>query len=163
AGAGRGMKILFVTDRRVKAGSVQAVARYVRARDELGHTVAPYGPPRPAFPRGRLTTGVGALYPVVLLLRSAPRPLSRPQPARPLTGVPRRGRAILDADGMYSARVEVNGYDRNHANESERREWLAYYEQLADKILQPTFAPLEPGARALPFYGYDPAAQAEPP
>ena len=49
------MKILFVTDRRVNAGSIQAVAGYVRAGDELGHTVAVYGPPDPRSP------GAGAL------------------------------------------------------------------------------------------------------
>ena len=34
------MKILFVTDRRVNAGSIQAVAGYVRAGDRCGHTFA---------------------------------------------------------------------------------------------------------------------------
>src|SRR5216683_1231265 len=125
---GRGMKILFVTDQRVNAGSIQALASYVRAGDALGHTIA-----------------VDGL-----------------QLVRVLSAVPRHRRAILDADGMYNPLVEVDGYDRNHASERERGQWIAYYEQLADTILQPTFMPLQPGVRSLLFYGYDPAAELGP-
>jgi hypothetical protein len=63
---------------------------------------------------------------------------------------------------MYNPLVEVDGYDRNHASERERGQWIAYYEQLADTILQPTFMPLQPGVRSLLFYGYDPAAELAP-
>src|SRR5262249_55010736 len=53
----------------------------------------------------------------------------------------------------------VDGYDRNHAQEHDRSDWLACYDRLADKILQPTFEPREPSVRGLPFYGYDPASK----
>ncbi len=153
------MKILFVTDRRVNAGSIQAVAGYVRAGDELGHTIAVYGPSDPRFPGVRASTNVRAFDYVVFLFESKLRWLSGLQLANLLAGVPRQRRAILDADGMYNRLTCVEGYDHNHAGERERAEWLAYYERLADKIMQPTFASLETGVVPLPFYGYDPAAR----
>jgi hypothetical protein len=156
------MKILFVTDRRVNAGSIQAVAGYVRAGDELGHTIAVYGPPDPRYPGVRASADPRAFDFVVFLFESKLRWLSGLQLASLLAAVPRCRRAVLDADGMYNRVTCVDGYDRNHAGESERAEWLAYYGHLADKVMQPTFAPAEPGVLALPFYGYDPAAQVGP-
>jgi hypothetical protein len=153
------MKILFVTDRRVNAGSIQAVASYVRAGDELGHAIAVYGPPDPSFPGVRFSIELSDVDQVVFVFESSLRWLSGLQLVRILSSVPRHRRAILDADGMYNRRIAIDGYDRNHASERERSEWLAYYERLADRILQPTFAPLEPGVRPLLFYGFDPAAQ----
>jgi len=35
------MNILFMMDKRANAGSIQAVACYVRAGDEFGHTIDP--------------------------------------------------------------------------------------------------------------------------
>src|SRR5262249_40310352 len=61
-------------------------------------------------------------------------------------------------DGMYNQPLILERYDRNHANERERAEWLAYYAELADRILQPTFTPREPRVEPLLFYGYDPDA-----
>jgi hypothetical protein len=156
------MKILFVTDRRVNAGSIQAVAGYVRAGDALGHTVAVYGPPDPRFPGVRASADPRGFDFFVFLFESKLRWLSGLQLASLLSSVPRRRRAVLDADGMYNRVTCVNGYDRNHAGERERAEWLAYYGHLADKVMQPTFAPAEPGVLALPFYGYEPAAQVGP-
>jgi hypothetical protein len=153
------MKILFVTDRRVNAGSIQAVAGYVRAGDELGHTVAVYGPPDPRYPGVRASGEAGAFDFVVFLFESKLRWLSGLQLAALLRAVPRRRRAILDADGMYNPVTSVDGYDHNHAGEPQRAEWPAYYAHLADKVMQPTFAPEGPGVRSLPFYGYDPSAQ----
>jgi hypothetical protein len=153
------VKILFVTDRRVDAGSIQAVAAYVCAGDALGHTLAVYGHPDPRFPGLRASTDAAAFDRVLFLFESKLRWLSGLRLAHILSGVPRARRAILDADGMYNARIVVDGYDRNHASEQERSEWLAYYERLADKVMQPTFAPLQAGVVGLPFYGYDPAAE----
>jgi hypothetical protein len=154
------MKILFVTDRRLNAGSIQAVAGYVRAGDELGHTVAVYGPPDPRCPGVRTSVDPGAFDFAVFLFESKLRWLSGLQLASLLTAVPRRRRAVLDADGMSNRVTCVDGYDRNHAGEPERAEWLAWYGHLADKVMQPTFAPEGPGVLPLPFYGYDPAARA---
>jgi hypothetical protein len=153
------MKILFVTDRRVNAGSIQAVAGYVRAGDELGHTIAVYGTPDPRYPGVRASGDSRAFDFVVFLFESKLRWLSGLQLASLLTAVPRRRRAVLDADGMYNRVTGVDDYDRNHAGESERAEWLACYGHLADKVMQPTFAPEESGVFPLPFYGYDPAAR----
>src|SRR5258707_1944062 len=97
------------------------------------------------------------------------RPAKAPAPRRPgsVEVAPKRSRskpavswrrAVLDADGMYNRVTCVDGYDRNHARESERAEWLDYYRHLADKVMQPTFVPVEPGVLALPFYGYAPGS-----
>jgi hypothetical protein len=153
------MKILFLTDRRVNAGSIQALASYVRAGDELGHTVAVYGPPDPHNPGVRTSVDARAFDFAVFLFESKLRWLSGLQLANLLAAVPRRRRAVLDADGMYNRVTCVDGYDRNHACEHERVEWLEYYGILADKVMQPTFAPEEPGVLPLPFYGYDPGMQ----
>jgi hypothetical protein len=63
---------------------------------------------------------------------------------------------------MYNPVVCVDGYDRNYAHEHDRAEWLAHYRLVADRIMQPTFAPREPGVIGLAFYGYDPAARVAP-
>jgi hypothetical protein len=154
------MKILFVTDCRVNAGSVQALVGYVRAGDELGHTIAVYGPPDARYPGARAAGDPRGFDFVVFLFESKLRWLSGLRLASLLTAVPRRRRAVLDADGMYNRVTTVDGYDRNHAGEGGRAEWLAYYADLADKVMQPTFAPEEPGVLPLPFYGYDPEARA---
>src|SRR5262249_37946257 len=148
------------TDRRVDAGSIQAVAAHVRAGDELGHTLAVYGQEALNFPGVRFSTDVGAFDRVVFIFESKLRWLSGLQLAHVLSGVPRGRRAILDADGMYNRRIAVDGYDRNHASERDRSEWLAHLGHLADRVLQPVLGPPAPGSTALPFYGYDPAAQA---
>jgi hypothetical protein len=153
------MKILFVTDRRVNAGSIQAVVGYVRAGDELGHTVAVYGAPDPRYPGVRASADPRAFDFAVFLFESKLRWLSGLQLASLMAAVPRRRRAVLDADGMYNPVTCVDGYDRNHARESERSEWRDYYGHLADKVMQPTFAPEEPGVLALPFYGYAPGPE----
>src|SRR5215210_7435984 len=49
------MKILFVMQKRVDAGSIQAAANYTRVGDELGHTIAIYGRPDPSFPGVRFS------------------------------------------------------------------------------------------------------------
>src|SRR5207245_1510567 len=36
-----------------------------------------------------------------------------------------------------------------------RQRWLAHFEALSDRVLQPTFASRELGVHSLPFYGYD--------
>jgi len=154
------MRILFVIDKRVNAGSIQAVASYVRTGDELGHSMAVYGRRDPGFPDVRFATDAGAFEHVVFVFESRLRWMSGLQLANVLSAVPRRRRAILDADGMYNPVMAVDGYDRNHASERHRSEWLTYCDRLADKVLQPALRPREPGVIALPFYGYHPAAPA---
>ncbi len=153
------MKILFLLEKRVSAGSIHAIAHYVRAGDAAGHTIALYGSPDPDFPHVRFSTDVTGFDYVAFVIESRRSWMSGLRLVRVLSRVPRERRAILDTDGAYNKVITVEGYDRNHANELERSEWLAHFEGLADKILQPTTEPLEPGAGALPFYGYDPEAR----
>jgi hypothetical protein len=149
------MRILFVMDQRVDRGSIQSVSSYVRAGDEAGHHIALYGRSDPRFPTVRFSTDVGAFEYVVFLVESWRHWMSALRMPRILAEIPRHRRTIVDADGMYNQIVSAEDYDRNYVNEQTRQEWLAHYRLVADKIFQPTFAPREPGARKLLFYGYD--------
>jgi hypothetical protein len=155
------MKILFMIDRRANAGSIQAVASYVRAGDELGHTIAVYGHPDPKYPGIRWSTEFGSFDRVVVICEFGISWMSALRMSRILTQVPRKKRAILDADGMYNPVVRVDMYDRNHADEHDRARWVAHCDALADKIFQPTLEPLHAAVLPLPFYGYDPALRLE--
>jgi hypothetical protein len=156
------MKILFVMDRQYDRGSIQAAANYVRAGDQLGHPIALYGHDDPKHPELRFSTDVVAFDHVVFIVESSRQWMSGLRMPRLLTKVPRQRRAILDADGMWNPVITVDGHDRNFACDRERTEWLAHYRLLADKIMQPTLEPHQPGVLGLPFYGYDPPARIGP-
>lgn len=156
------MKILLMLEKRVNAGSIQAVANYVRAGDELGHTIALYGRPDPSFPTVRFSTDFGAFDYVVVILESWLRWLSGLRLPRLLAEVPRERRAILDADGMYNRMIVVDGYDRNHPDEPTSMQWFTHHQFLAAKIMQPTLKPCQPDVIPLPFYGYDPTSVITP-
>jgi hypothetical protein len=146
-------------DERTTAGSIQAVSNYVRAGEGSGHTIRLYGRENPNFPHVQFSTDLEAFDYVVFIIESGLRWMSGLRIPRILSRVSRERRAILDTDGMYNQKVTVDGYDRNYADEEERTKWMAYYHLLADKIMQPTFTPLEPRVKALPFYGYDPSSE----
>lgn len=152
------MNILFTMERRVNAGSIQALSNYTRVSKKLGHTIAIYGPPDPRFPEIEFSIDAGAFDYVVFIFESKLNWPSGLQLAQLLTTVPRSRRVILDADGMFNQIVSLDGYDRNHANERDRQQWLAAYAALADRIVQPTLKPRDPRVQSLLFYGYDPAA-----
>ena len=156
------MKILFVTDRRANAGSIQAVASYVRAEDDLGYTMALYGRPDPKYPGVRCSTELAAFDYVLFICEYGIGWMSGLRMSRIFSQVPRERRAILDADGMYNTIVSVDGYDRNHANEHDRLGWMGHCDAVADKIFQPTLAPREPLVTAFPFYGFDPSLSIAP-
>lgn len=161
------MKILFVMDRRVNAGSIQAVANYIRAGDEGGHTFALYGRSDPRFPGVRFAADAAVFDHVVLVVESTLGWMSGLRMPAILARVPRSRRVIVDVDGMYNPVISVNGYDRNYAAEEERSVWLAHYALLADRVFQPTAEPCQAEVVPLPFYGYDPTsvvtAAASPP
>src|SRR5262249_51042611 len=62
-----GMKILFVLDKRVDAGSIHAVANYVQAADEAGYVVALYGHPDSRYPAMRFSADPAAFDFVVFI------------------------------------------------------------------------------------------------
>ena len=149
------MKILFALDQHTNAGSIQAVANYVRTGDELGHEIAVYGQPDTHFPHLRFSSDVSRFDYVVFIIESRLGWISGLRLTKILNAIPRKRRAILDADGMYNRSVSVNGYDRNHPSDNDAVYWRAFYGELADKILQPSFQPRERGVVPLLFYGYD--------
>jgi hypothetical protein len=154
------MNILFVMERRVDAGSIQALANYVRVARKLGHTVAMYGNPDPRLSEICFSNDLRSFDHLVFIFESKLNWASGLQLARLLTMVPRARRVILDADGMYNPIIALDGYDRNHANERERQQWASSYEAIADRIVQPTPCPRQSRAKSLLFYGYDPQARA---
>jgi hypothetical protein len=143
-------------DRRANRGSIQAVAAYVRAGAEAGHTVALYGRPDPEYPGVVCSTALGSFDYLVFICEFGVQWMSGLRLLRVLAEVPRERRAILDADGMYNPVISVDGYDRNHTNEAERVRWTGHCDRVTDKILQPTQTPPASPALPVPFYGYDP-------
>jgi hypothetical protein len=152
------MNVLFVMDRRVDAGSIQAICNYARAGNELGHRFALFGRPDSRFPHLRLTTKAFSFDYVVFVVESSLDWMDALRMPRLLREVPRERRAILDADGMYNEVIAIEGYDGNHISRSDCERWRRHYAKVSDTVLQPTLEPREPGAVALPFYGYDPGA-----
>ena len=127
----------------------------------MGHTIAVYGHPDPKYPGIRWSTELGSFDRVVFICEFGIGWMSALRMSQILTQVPRKKRAILDADGMYNPVVCVDMYDRNHADEHDRACWVARCDALADKIFQPTLEPLHAVVLPLPFYGYDPALRLE--
>ncbi len=156
------MNILFIMDRRANAGSIQAIASYVRAGDDLGHTIALYGHPDAQYAGIRWSTDFGMFDHVVFVCEFGLGWMSGLRMSRILSQVPRGKRAVLDADGMYNPIVSVDGYDRNHHNDGSRVFWGAHCDALTDKIFQPTREPIQASVSPVPFYGYDPALRLEP-
>jgi hypothetical protein len=149
------MKILFVLDRRANAGSIQSVHGYQCAADATGHTVAVFGAADQRFAGLRTSIDSDSFDRVVFIFESTLDWLSGLRLLHLLKRVPRERRAIIDADGMYNDVISVDGYDRNHPDETSRLRWKGYYDALSDRIFQPTRRPLCPQAEPLLFYGYD--------
>lgn len=154
------MTILFVIDKRINAGSIQAVASYVSAADRMGHTIAVYGSPDPSLPRVRFSIETDQFDFVVFILESKLNWLSGLRVARILRTVPHERRVVLDADGLYNDIVSPGDYDRNHASIAERNRWRDACERLGSRIFQPTLTPLDPRIKPLLFYGYAPEEEA---
>src|SRR6266446_10235034 len=147
-------------ERRVNAGSIQALANYIQEGKNIGHTLAVYGNPDSQLSEIYFSNEVHLFDYVVFIFESRLNWVSGLQLARLLTIVPRSRRVILDADGMYNPLIVLDGYDRNHASERERQTWVASYEAIADRIVQPTLWPRQPRVQSLLFYGYDSQARA---
>jgi len=152
------MKILFVMEHRGNAGNTHAVANFVRAGADHGHTVAVYGPPQANLPSLPFTTDAGAFDSVVYLFESKLHFIERLRQVALLAETPRRRRFVFDSDGMYNPVLVMDGGDCNHRNEAERAEWLRTYDALSDRVLQPALAPpSDRRVRRALFYGYNPA------
>ena len=156
------MRILFVIDKRMNAGSIRAAASYISAADRIGHTIALYGSPDASLPMVRFSTDPKQFDFVVFILESQLSWLSGLRVARILKAVPHERRAVLDADGLYNDLVLLGDCDRNHSTVAERNRWREACEQLGSRIFQPTLTPLDPRIKPLLFYGYTPEEEARP-
>ncbi len=157
------MNILFVMERRVNAGSIQAVANYVRVGNDFGHTIALYGRPYASFPAVRFSTDLDAFDYVVFIVESGLGWMNGLRMPRLLAGIARDRRVIFDADGMYNEAVIIDGYDRNHDSEHARLKWFEHFNLLSDRVFQPTVEPRNAQVRPLLFYGFDPTALTKTP
>ena len=150
------MKILFVMELRLNAGSIQAVSSYIRTGYELGHDFAVYGTKINGFASIRFSTDVVSFDYIIFIFESNLYWLKKLPLAHILAEAPRNRRFILDADGMYNPIICIDGYDCNHENERNQKEWIDYYDSIADKIIQPVIVPSQnPNVVSIPFYGYD--------
>jgi len=157
------VNILFVMKIRGNAGNTHAVANYIRVAPKFGHSVALYGAAHPYLPDLQFTTDIGSFDRVVYLFESELYRINTLQEVAMLGRIPKQHRLIFDMDGMYNPVVTVDGYDFNHADETERLRWTGFYEALADRVAKPTLAPPDsPRVRPMIFYGYDPALQIDP-
>jgi hypothetical protein len=162
------VNILFVMKHRGNAGNTHAVANYMRVAPKYGHSVAIYGTPISYVPELQFSMDIQRFDRVVYVYESELYRIKPMQEAVMLGKFPRQHRLILDSDGMYNPVVNIDGYDFNHRDESERARWIEHLDALGDRIVQTTFArPINPRASAMTFYGYNPAlridASATPP
>jgi hypothetical protein len=153
------MRVLFATEVRVDAGSIQAVASYIRAGGEAGHELALWGKDDPRFPGVRFSLDAASFDQMVFISESNVHWLSGVRRARVAGRMPRARRAVVDADGMYNERIVVDDYDRTHWDAWDREQWLRQLDGLAGRIFQPTRRPLDPKVRPLSFYGHSEAAE----
>lgn len=157
------MNILFVMKHRGNAGNTHAVANYIRVAPEYGHKVAIYGDPHPYLPELKFSRDVKSFDRAAYLFESEIYRLSRLEEVAMLDAIKKRHRMIFDMDGMYNPVTKVNGYDFNHATESESARWKEYYETLSDIVMKPMLArSSDPRVRPMIFYGYDPALEMKP-
>jgi hypothetical protein len=157
------VNILFVMKHRGNAGNTHAVANYMRVAPRLGHSVAIYGKPIWYVPELQFSLDIQSFDRVVYVYESELYRIEPMQEAVILAKFPRQQRLIVDTDGMYNPVVTVDGYDFNHRDEAERTQWTEHIDALGDRIMQTTIArPIEPRARALTFYGYNPALRIDP-
>jgi hypothetical protein len=162
------MNILFVMEHRNNAGNTHAVATYSRVAEQLGHSIAFYGPHQEGMAGAKFSVDPRGFDRVVYLIESKRYRASRLMEVALFAAVPRAHRWVLDADARYNPVVVVDGYDRNYLSEQERSEYLRFYDAIAGRIIKPTLAQADdPRVTTLPFFGFDPAlvvpAQSAPP
>ena len=83
------MNILFVMEHRVNAGNTHAVANYIRVAEELGHTIAFFGPHHAGMAAAKFSTDPRAFDRVIYLIESKLYRVSRLQEVAMLATVPR--------------------------------------------------------------------------
>lgn len=151
------MNILFVMEHRANAGNTHAIVNYMRVGRSLGHRIALHGAPRADLPGVDFSTEVREFDRVVYLFESQIYRVKRLSEVTQLGRVPRAHRFVLDADAKYRPTLVLDGYDRNHFNETERAIWAQYYDALSDRILKPSLAPPDgDNVTTLPFFGFNP-------
>jgi glycosyltransferase involved in cell wall biosynthesis len=154
------MKLAFVYWGYGNAGSMLDLRGYARVARDLGHEVAMYGPPNPAFALdySKKLSGVDALVFVVEWTTELQFG-DRLDWVRLMQAVPRRRRVVIDCDGAYNDPMEYGG-DYNHVSLASSRHWIAVCDSLSDKIFQPTLRPKRANVRPFLFHIYDPTWEA---
>lgn len=151
------MRLNFVYYIMEGAGSAQDVRNYVRTARELGHEVRLYGPSRQGSPFN-FSPDVASADGVVFIFEWTTdlRYGDALDLTRLIGGVPRERRVVIDCDGAYNERIEVQG-DYNHRDAASSHSWMEVCESLSDKICQPTLRPRKENVRTFLFHAYDQA------
>lgn len=144
--------------------AVNTITNYIRVGTDLGHHVALFGEPNPEFSSLPYSVDVGAFDFAVFVVYETDDFPDLPHLARLLDRIPRERRIIIDCCGRYNETIQVE-HDVNHFPRLDGHqgwEWVAGFQAVADKILQPTLTPLRDDVRPFLFHGYDPSAVARP-
>lgn len=154
------MKLVFVYWGYENAGSMLDLRGYARVARALGHEVAVYGPPNPAFAldASQDLAGADALV-FVFEWTTRLQYGDRLDWARLLAAVPRHRRVVIDCDGAYNEPISFAG-DYNHRAEEASGQWREVCDSLSDKICQPTLRPRLGNVRPFLFHIYDPTWEA---
>src|SRR5216684_2450810 len=156
------MRLLFVSRLDRSARAVAAITRFAAIGKRLGHEVAVFGEPRQDFESVPHSVDVNAFDFAVFVVYEAWDFPELPHLAHLLDRMPKERRVIIDCTGAYNETIAVED-DCNHfekLNGHQAWEWIEGFEAVANKILQPSVAPLREDARSFLFFGFDPSAVA---
>jgi len=153
------VKLLFVSRLDRSARAVSAIIKYVDMAKQLGHEAAVFGEPRDDFPTVPHSVDVKAFDFAIFVIYEAWDFPDLPYLAHLLDRMPRERRVLIDCTGAYNETITVED-DCNHfekLNGHQAWEWIEGFEAVANKILQPSVAPLREDARSFLFFGFDPS------
>jgi len=158
------MKLLLVSKLSPSAQAINTIAQYSRVAEELGHEVAVFAEKQSDFRELRFSLDVHA-FDLALFVVYMPSDFpDLPYLANLLDGMPKSRRVIIDCGGRYNETIRID-HDFNHLEKMDGHqgwEWIEAFQSVADRILQPSLAPLRDDVRPFLFHGYDPEGVVQP-
>jgi len=139
-----------------ESGCAHAILGYVRAAKSLGHDVrvSTLSLLDDVIPKHLPIAGPEWTPDLLVIVFESYQFLSRAALKQLKTLAPRDRRIVMDNDGKYSATTCCLD-DTNHPSENSRQQWRETYDELSDRILQPTLGVPANGARSFLFFGFD--------
>lgn len=154
------MKLLIVSRFDRSARAINTILKYVRIGNALGHEIALFSEPIGDMPDVPTSRNPKAFDFVIFVIYETPDFPDLPYLAHLLDGVPRERRLIVDCTGRYNDTIQEE-HDFNHLEKMDNHmgwEWIDGFDAVADKILQPSLAPLRANVLSFLFHAFDPAA-----